>query len=1006
VTSKAEFGKAMACLLFLAAFPNRSFALDPSQPFSSYLKTHFTDEDGLPASVVQDMVQSRDGFLWLTFNGALLTRFDGRHFTPFDHPFHVRTLALAPDGDLWVATRDGLERIPAAALNEFGNLPGIAYPLRMAKSGLINCLRFSRNGVLWVGTDAGLFRFENGVFSPVVPGPVISRIKEASNGYLWVTSSEGFIEWDGSQAIRHPEIAAQLDVPADKVFDVMEDSHGVTWFCTTKGVARRAGGSIEKLAGYGLEEDAALRVYEDPQGNVWFSGGHGLYRATGSSEELAVPGIRVNYVYGDRDGDLWVATNGDGLYRFKDRTIQMFTTSDGLPNKLVMTTLVTAEGELWTGSNCGGISRFNGLRFQTYNEKDGLLNSCVMALAEDTNRDLWIGTYGGGAFRFRDGRFTQFSKSQGFGTNVVMGVLIRRDRSVWFASPYGLTSLRDGQIRTYTVADGLSSNVIVKLFEDKNGFLWVGTNKGLDRLDDGRFVHVSHLPAPKIAVFPLGQGRSSEIYVTVAPSGWIFGVDKNMVVSRLASIRNFSPTGMARTEQGDLWFTGDAIFRVPANALGQSRDPDEPLDYTVFGAGDGLLPPAESPNGSPNSALTRDGKLWIATTQGLAMIDLPRLPKRSGKPAIYVEEVTVGRNTQFPGHSLVLPSGTHHLDLQFDAVEVSSPERIRLQYRLDGIDPEWLDADQAAHATYSDIPPGTHAFHMRACNRDGIWDRTGTVYSITQLPYFYQTRLFQFGSGALLIVVLAGAYRFRVRQIAAAMNSRFDERLAERTRIARDFHDTLLQTIHASKLVTDDALAMNTDPGPSRDALSLLSGWLGQATEEGRSALNALRSSTVEGNDLAEAFRRAGAECLFQRKIEFAVSVEGSGREMHPIVRDEVYRIGYEAIRNACAHSGADRVAVELSYLDNLVLRIHDNGKGIDPDVAAKGRGGHFGLVGMYERAARIKGKLTISSSFGAGTDVELVVPRSIVFQSANPVRPGVLDNIKQFFLRPFRRGL
>jgi signal transduction histidine kinase len=280
------------------------------------------------------------------------------------------------------------------------------------------------------------------------------------------------------------------------------------------------------------------------------------------------------------------------------------------------------------------------------------------------------------------------------------------------------------------------------------------------------------------------------------------------------------------------------------------------------------------------------------------------------------------------------------------------------------------------------------------------------VYMITQSPYFYQMRVFQFGSGALLIMFLAGAYRLRVRQVAAAMNTRFDERLAERTRIARDFHDTLLQTIQASKLVADDALATNTDPGPSRDALSLLSGWLGQATEEGRSALNSLRSSTVEGNDLAEAFRRAGEECSFQRQLEFAVSVEGSGRETHPIARDEVYRIGYEAIRNACAHSGADRVTVELSYLENLVLRIRDNGKGIDSDVAAMGRAGHFGLVGMYERAARIKGKLTISSSFGSGTVVELVVPRSVVFQSATPMRPRLLANIRQIFLRRFRRGL
>jgi signal transduction histidine kinase len=166
-----------------------------------------------------------------------------------------------------------------------------------------------------------------------------------------------------------------------------------------------------------------------------------------------------------------------------------------------------------------------------------------------------------------------------------------------------------------------------------------------------------------------------------------------------------------------------------------------------------------------------------------------------------------------------------------------------------------------------------------------------------------------------------------------------------------------------------------------RTALERLSGWLGQAIEEGRSALNSLRGSTIEGNDLADAFRRAGEECIFERSIEFGVSVEGSGREMHPIVRDEVYRIGYEAIRNACVHSGASRVSVDLSYVEHLILRVRDNGNGIDPDVAEKGKGGHFGLIGMYERASRIRGKLTLSSTPGKGTEVELVVPRRVAFQ-------------------------
>jgi len=197
-------------------------------------------------------------------------------------------------------------------------------------------------------------------------------------------------------------------------------------------------------------------------------------------------------------------------------------------------------------------------------------------------------------------------------------------------------------------------------------------------------------------------------------------------------------------------------------------------------------------------------------------------------------------------------------------------------------------------------------------------------------------------------------------------------------------------------MVADDALEEDADPIRMRHALERLSAWLAQAMQEGRSALNSLRSSTTERNDLAHALQRAGEELLFQHSIEFSLSVEGSSREMHPIVRDEVYRIAYEAIRNACAHSEASRLRVELSYVGNLTLCVRDNGKGIDPDVAAKGKGGHFGLIGMYERASRVRGKLTLSSSAGIGTEVELVVPHKIAFQQPDPIRQNWFDRIRR----------
>src|SRR5271165_5361220 len=212
--------------------------------------------------------------------------------------------------------------------------------------------------------------------------------------------------------------------------------------------------------------------------------------------------------------------------------------------------------------------------------------------------------------------------------------------------------------------------------------------------------------------------------------------------------------------------------------------------------------------------------------------------------------------------------------------------------------------------------------------------------------------------------------------------------------MARELHDTFLQTLQGSKLVAEDALEKPSDPVQMRRAMEQLSVWLEQAIHEGRAALNSLRSSTTQRNDLAEAFQRATEECRMQRPMEASFSLVGDAREMHPIVRDEIYRIGYEAIRNACTHSGASRLQVELRYADDLDLRVLDNGTGIDFAIADRGKDGHFGLQGMRERAARIGGKLTLVSSSNSGTEISLVVPGGIIFREKMPVRRSLVTRI------------
>jgi hypothetical protein len=391
--------------------------------------------------------------------------------------------------------------------------------------------------------------------------------------------------------------------------------------------------------------------------------------------------------------------------------------------------------------------------------------------------------------------------------------------------------------------------------------------------------------------------------------------------------------------------------------------------------------------------------LWFANGVVLQMIDPDHLTGNALPPPVHVEGIIADRKNYSSREDLRLPSLTRDLEIDYTALSFVAPQKVRFRYKLEGHDPAWQEPGTRRQA-YSDLRPGKYRFRVIACNNDGVWNQEGATLGFSVAPGWYQTnwfRAFCLVSGGFIVCAI---YRVRVRQISRAIGARFDERLAERTRMARDLHDTFLQTIQGSKLVADHALRPSTDPAHMRGALEQLSVWLERATQEGRTALNSLRTATAQTNDLAEALRRVTKDDLIPSSMAVTFSVVGDARDMHPIVRDEIYRIGYEAIRNACVHSGASQLEVELRYARDLALRVSDNGIGIDPGIADRGKDGHFGLQGMRERAARISGNLTLGSSSNSGTEIKLVVPGDIIFRKKTPVQQTLVTKIRVFLKR------
>jgi ligand-binding sensor domain-containing protein/signal transduction histidine kinase len=964
---------------------------------SQFIRTDFTVEDGLPDDVVNAILCADNGLLWVGTESGLAT-FDGREFRaiPLNFPrgpsqAAIHVLTQTANGDLWIGTSAGLLRISRRDLDQLNPVAVTFVPLGDKSSDEVRALLETRAGVLWAGTNHGLYRIEGDKFIRAAEPEPVNRLAEASNGHLLVVTDQRFLEYDGNRVIEHPGLAGRLGVPDDQIFNVFQDRSGTLWYSTSKGPVREGKQPFPPFSP-AASQTPAYRTFEDPHGNIWISNGRGTFRVNESKlEGLASVGARS--FYANNDGDLWMGTNGRGLIHFKPRVVRMYTKEEGLPVDFTVSVLATHDGKLWVGSSCG-LSVFDGSRFKSFSEKDGLLNSCVWALAEDHIHDLWIGSYHGGLFRFRDNQFTQYSVAQGLISNVVFQIVVARDNSLWIATPDGLSHMENGVFSNYTTNQGLSSDRILSVHQDQAGTIWVATQAGIDRFDGKRFVP---FPASGFAegASPnrFGEDSVGDLYTSNSPMGIsLIEKDRLRVVNDDHNVMD-----MVESRHHDLWFSSkNGIIRVALSDLGKAvKDRFAPLDYDRMDRVSGLNS-TQASSGAPNIAITPDQKLWVATVKGLAMIDLEKLPTITSKPRIFLGEVTIDGKKQPAEKEVVLPAGTHHVELHLAAVDLVSPGETRLQYRMDGVDPVWLNADVSRTAVYTALPAGTHAFQVRATGSDGKWDLPGITYQVIQQPLLLQKRWFQFVCAAFFIALLSIIYLVRTRHIVRQTRFLLEARIAERERIARDLHDTFLQGIQGILLRVHTSTLQLAKTDPLRSELEGLLDQSDAVMSQGRGLVSGLRMAAGDANELPIALAMAAKEFSGLSAAVHNIKVTGETRKLNSVVYEEVIKIGREALFNAYRHANAKTIEVELDYSPSgLRIYFRDDGTGIDPTILTHGsRAGHYGLLGMRERAHKIGAKLDISSRSGHGTKIQLQIPASVAYRKTKEVRMRWLQRL------------
>jgi ligand-binding sensor domain-containing protein/signal transduction histidine kinase len=1002
-------------LLAYMAACGSAYAIDPNRALSQYIHQRWGAEQGFPHGPVYAIAQSNDGYLWIGTQSGLV-RFDGLNFRLVTHapalPNNVSVLGFANgrDGKLWMRLEggillyyhDGLIERPAfdyKALNS-----GITAMSRSSQGELLLSLlgrgtvldRRNRlevmvdvgplprspilsvaetsDGSVWMGTrGAGLYRQHQGATNSItegLPDPKVNCLLADDGGTLWVGTDEGLVRWNGSRLTTAgiPESLKRL-----QVLTLVKDRDANLWVgADSGGLLRLTARGISSLdSEEGRSREAVTALFEDREGNLWVGSDSGIERIRDSefitySQPEGLPADRAKTIFVDSENRMWFAPAQGGLWWVKDAkhgTISL----TGLDRDVVYS-IAGGNGDLWLGRQRGGLTRLRpeGGSFvaKSYTRADGLAQNSVYSVYLDREGGVWAGTLSAGVSALKNGHFTNYTIANGLASNTVASILESSDGTMWFSTPSGLSALSNGRWRTYSSKDGLPSENVNCLLEDSAGVLWVGTASGLSLRGPRGFQVPGGMPAPLHSqVLGLAEDRF----------GWFWIATSNHV----------------------LRVNRDKLLK---SALGEG-------DVREYGLANGLRG-VEGVKRHRSVIADPDGRIWFSLNRGISMVDPARLTRNSAPAIAHIQGISADGSPISLATPLHIPGGHQRIAFDFTGLSLAVPERVRFRYLLDGFDQAWSNPDASREAPYTNLPPRHYRFRVVASNPEGVWSHDEAVIAFDVDPLYWQTWWFRALCVVLCVGVIVALYRRRLHQVTAQLNLRSAERLAERTRIAQELHDTLLQGFLSASMQVHVAADILPGDSQAKPILARAIQLMRQVIDEGRIAVRGLRSSPSITLDLEHAFSLIPGELVPETTAgtratplpEFRVIVDGERRPLQPLLRDDVYRIGREALANAFRHARAKNIEVELKYSPRtLRLLVRDNGCGIDPKILRSGRDGHWGLSGMKERADRIGARFHVWSSASAGTEVELTVPGQVAFvDGRSPVFAG--------FGNPFRR--
>jgi signal transduction histidine kinase/ligand-binding sensor domain-containing protein len=1007
-----------ATVIAAMLLPAAASAAEPSRRLAHYTHQRWTEEGDAPAPVLA-MAQGRDGFLWLT-TGEGLFRFDGISFEPIEaeegdeqHDL-PSALLVARNGDVWtsfsrsrrfavyrggklrvLATPAAPDRIAALAEGLDGTIWALTakfdaellqlrdgrWRLFEADQGLPRddalSLLVAADGAVWVSFCNSVVRLRPGTerFETVLKTPRANgMLSQDPAGRIWLSEKAGSYPITGPGGRGPPPPASPYRTDDSLIRGApLFDRSGNLWIATRyQGVQRvaaassarppsqgRAHGEVESIRGRdGLSSDVTTQVLEDREGNIWIGTEKGLDKfrpATLRSEpELTDPAA-----FGDK---LMTASDGS-VYIGQARTVHRVAPG-GDPQPILrdvrepQSLCEAPDGAVWIAFATRIVVWKKGQPLRSFARPD--TDSIVYDCAFDARGDYWISAAAGGLLRYRRGRWEAMFEPPGPGRPQPM-TMVRdaQDRLVVQWTDRRLTWI-DQAARTVAPLDvGAGEPTALTLYPTSNGDLFAAGAFGLSRFRAGRVETI-----------------------------W---ADPTSPHSRIS--------GMVRTPEGDTWIAyPKTLVRIGPQDLERAFAAQAlPPAGLSLGFGDGLT---SRPHSHTQRSLVQggDGRLWVATETGALWMDPKRIARTHLPPGVAIKSLTGNDRLHRDPGFLKLQAATSNVEIDYAVLNFADPKQVSVRYRLEGFDEAWIDPGPRRQAFYTNLGPGKYRFQVIAANNEGVWNRTGAAVDFEIPPTFLQSRGFLVLCLSLAFVLLWLLYRLRVAQIGQRLRVGLEARLGERERIARELHDTLLQSVQGLVL-RFQSVANKMPPGDqSRDLLESALKRADDVIVDGRNRVRDLRIAESP-SDLRAVLEEAVAAAGFDPPIAVRIVADGAPRAVHPLVCAEIGRIAGEALFNIARHAKANSVEIAISFAGHqLSVRIRDDGVGIPEDVMATGHKlGHFGLVGMRERAQRIGGALTIESRPGAGTEVAVKLPARLAFADPAPDRWRLSSLLRRF---------